>query len=152
MKWSVKHTLVSLMNDHINFPSLLILILEGLAGICRAKFNWLYHIICAGYNSLLIWTQKLKFIAPMPEQNKWCVSWENSWLWWHHRLYSGKVNVIPKKGCFWYDNDKDLKVCFSRDAGQMKTITIWLSGSLTEMHTDSRGPTLFWHLCNKSHF
>ncbi len=44
------------------------------------------------------------------------------WLCWHHRLlvYSHKVGVMPKEGWthhsrpsfFWFDNDKDLKVCF----------------------------------------
>ena len=39
------------------------------------------------------------------------------WLCWHDRLYSQKVCVIPKEGwtrpsLFWYDNNKDLKVCF----------------------------------------
>ncbi len=41
------------------------------------------------------------------------------WLCWHHRLYSRKVGVIPKlkegwarPSFFWYDTDKDLKVCF----------------------------------------
>ncbi len=31
------------------------------------------------------------------------------WVFWLHRSYSLKVGVIP---FFWYDNDKDLKVCF----------------------------------------
>ncbi len=39
------------------------------------------------------------------------------WVFWLHRSYSIKVSVIPKEGYarpsfFWYENDKDLKVCF----------------------------------------